>query len=253
VATRLTPKLVNTNLQAMNVPVSERMTAEERRHAILMAAQPLFAARGFEGVTTREVAEAAGVSEALLYRHFQGKADLYDAVQTCCIGQATTDARRLQELPDSTATLVLACYLVMRNIELGTAPGGAQQDVPRLILRSLLEDGVFARGFVKMAASHFLEKLERCIRAGIEAGEIEESFDHALTGAWFAHHLAGAIVFYRLPGESVVDYPGAPSIDEMLDRSVRFALRGLGLTRAAIEKYYQPAAFALLRGEAGRP
>ena len=47
-----------------------RLDSDERRQAIVEAAVPLFARKGFSGATTRELAEAAGVSEALLYRHF---------------------------------------------------------------------------------------------------------------------------------------------------------------------------------------
>jgi AcrR family transcriptional regulator len=224
------------------------MSAEERRLAIVTAAQPLFAAKGFDAVTTREVAEAAGISEALLYRHFEGKAALYDAVQASCIHNATVDARRIEALPDDTATLVLAVYLVMRNIELNSLPGGPQHDVPRLTLRSLLTDGEFARVFINSAAAHFLAKLERCVRAAAAAGDLQDPVEDALAGAYLAHHLAAAIVFYRLPGGAVVDYPGGADPERLFDLSVRFALRGLGLSRAAIERHYQPAAFALLRG-----
>ena len=46
------------------------MDAADRRTAIMVIATPLFARRGFAGTTTKEIAEAAGVSEALLFRHF---------------------------------------------------------------------------------------------------------------------------------------------------------------------------------------
>jgi hypothetical protein len=140
----------------------------------------------------------------------------------------------------------------MRNIEIGTGPGGAQRDVPPLMLRSLLSDGQFSRDFIRTAASHFLAKLERCVRAGIAAGEIEGEQDEVVTGAWFAHHLAAAIVFFRLPG-AVVDYPVGDDSEHLFELWVRFVLRGLGLRRDVIERYYQPAAFALLRGEPARP
>src|SRR5688572_13557528 len=106
----------------MGVPSTDRMTAEDRREAIVMAAAPLFAAKGFDAVTTREVAEAAGVSEALLYRHFDNKAALYGAIQDTCIARATADAARIESLPDSTATLVLAAYLIMAKIQLASLP-----------------------------------------------------------------------------------------------------------------------------------
>lgn len=59
---------------------STRLTAGERRQAIIEAASKLFAEKGFRGVTTREVAQAVGVSEPVLYQHFQTKRDLYVAI-----------------------------------------------------------------------------------------------------------------------------------------------------------------------------
>jgi AcrR family transcriptional regulator len=231
----------------MAAPSTDRMTAEDRREAIVEAAAPLFAAKGFDAVTTREVAEAAGVSEALLYRHFDNKAALYEAIQDTCIVRATADAARIEALPDSTGTLVLAAYLIMSNIQLGSLPGHPNENIPRLILRSLLTDGHFARGFVGSTSAKWIAKIERCIRAGIEAGEVEETFEHALGCAWFSHHIACAMVFYRLPGDFVVSYPGGNDPERLLELSMKFALRGLGLTAKAIATYYQPQAFALLR------
>ena len=47
---------------------------------LLDAAELLFADRGFFGVTTRQVAEEAGVDVALIYYHFKNKSGLFDAV-----------------------------------------------------------------------------------------------------------------------------------------------------------------------------
>ena len=44
------------------------------------AAEELFAERGFYGVTTRQVADSAGVDDALIYYHFKNKSALFDAV-----------------------------------------------------------------------------------------------------------------------------------------------------------------------------
>ena len=59
---------------------SERLPALERRQAIIEAAAGLFAEKGFRGVTTRELAQAVGVSEPVLYQHFQTKRDIYEAI-----------------------------------------------------------------------------------------------------------------------------------------------------------------------------
>ncbi|MCB2047022.1 MAG: helix-turn-helix transcriptional regulator [Novosphingobium sp.] len=47
---------------------------------IRASALQLFAERGYAGATTQEIARNADVSETLLFRHFGGKAKLYDAV-----------------------------------------------------------------------------------------------------------------------------------------------------------------------------
>jgi TetR/AcrR family transcriptional regulator len=57
-----------------------RMSAEERRRQLLEIAIDLFSQHGFSGTTTREIALAAGVTEAIIFRHFATKQDLYSAI-----------------------------------------------------------------------------------------------------------------------------------------------------------------------------
>jgi len=56
------------------------MAGEERRLQILEVAVRLFSQRGFRGTTTKEIAQAAGVSEAMVFRHFATKEELYAAI-----------------------------------------------------------------------------------------------------------------------------------------------------------------------------
>ena len=55
----------------------ERITSEQRRLRIIDAALNLFAKKGFAGTRTREIAEAAGISETLIFQHFKTKEELY--------------------------------------------------------------------------------------------------------------------------------------------------------------------------------
>lgn len=57
-----------------------RMTGDKRREQILETAVNLFSQRGFKGTTTKEIARAAGVSEAMVFRHFENKDALYEAI-----------------------------------------------------------------------------------------------------------------------------------------------------------------------------
>ena len=56
------------------------MSGEDRRRQLLDVAIELFSQRGFSGTTTREIAAAAGVTEAIIFRHFATKQDLYAAI-----------------------------------------------------------------------------------------------------------------------------------------------------------------------------
>lgn len=57
-----------------------RMTGDERRDQILHIAIKLFSQNGFRGTTTKKIAEEAGVSEAMVFRHFATKSELYHAI-----------------------------------------------------------------------------------------------------------------------------------------------------------------------------
>jgi len=58
--------------------------AEDRREAVLEAAVPIFARRGLLATPTTEVAKAAGISHAYLFRLFPTKIDLAVAVAARC-------------------------------------------------------------------------------------------------------------------------------------------------------------------------
>ena len=61
-----------------NPPVlRKRLKAEERRSQLLGIAKKLFSECGFENTTTKAIAAAAGVTEAIIFRHFASKEELY--------------------------------------------------------------------------------------------------------------------------------------------------------------------------------
>jgi AcrR family transcriptional regulator len=68
-----------------------RLSAEERRAAVLECACHVFAKGGYQGATTAEIARGAGVTEPILYRHFASKRDLYLA----CLREAWKECREM--------------------------------------------------------------------------------------------------------------------------------------------------------------
>src|ERR1041384_8647064 len=84
-----------------------KLPSSERRQAIVDAVTGVFAEKGFHATTSRELARAAGVSEALIYRHFPSKETLYAAMlDACAKGPAFEEFNRILALKPSTETLI---------------------------------------------------------------------------------------------------------------------------------------------------
>lgn len=66
-----------------------RLAADERRAQIVTAARRLFAKSGFDATTTRQIAAEAGISDALIYRHFPDKQALLRAIVDAGIARFT--------------------------------------------------------------------------------------------------------------------------------------------------------------------
>jgi len=60
------------------------MSAEERREEVLQAAQVAFAEDGYQGTSTEDVAERAGISQPYIFRLFGSKRELFIAVVERC-------------------------------------------------------------------------------------------------------------------------------------------------------------------------
>ena len=74
------------------------------RDRIAAVAAPLFADRGFAGVSMRDIAQAVGVKAASLYNHYSDKDALYAASlegvfvrRAALVEEATAAARSLEE------------------------------------------------------------------------------------------------------------------------------------------------------------
>src|ERR1700757_4008152 len=122
-----------------------RMTSDLRRQLILGAAKRCFARHGFAGTTTKSVAAAAAISEALLFKHFPSKAALYAEIlaEEC---EADPDLAHLLGQEPSTAALVeLVRNMVRCFLEISDGPDAQEAQRLRLMITSHLEDGEFAR------------------------------------------------------------------------------------------------------------
>ena len=139
---------------------------EGRREQILAAATDLFARQGFQGTTTREIAQRAAVNEAIIFRHFVSKEDLYWAV----IEHKCEEARGRN---------IVAEYISLLPVEevfVGIASAFLrlrQQDssLGRLLLFSALERHELSQRFFRTHMENFYQALGAYIHRQIKAGK----------------------------------------------------------------------------------
>jgi AcrR family transcriptional regulator len=130
--------------------------AMTKRDAICDAALTLFAEKGFEATTTREIAEQAGAAEGTLYRHFDGKADLAQSLYRRCTTQlkeilsdrdepSSTPPDRLEAIVrgifDFYATKPASCTYLLSVRESGVAAEAAAPSPPMRMIADVLDDG----------------------------------------------------------------------------------------------------------------
>ncbi len=133
------------------------MAAEDRRLQILQVAVSLFSHRGFVGTTTKEIAHAAGVSEAMVFRHFANKQELYSAIldHKACSGDSMNPeemvADALQEKDDRA---------VFERLALGALEHHeCDPEFQRLLLHAALEGHELAQMFFEKFVRRVYELL----------------------------------------------------------------------------------------------
>ena len=138
------------------------MAGEERRSQILAVAVSLFSQKGFRGTTTKEIAQAAGVSEAMVFRHFATKEELYAAIldhKACShdkFDPAVMATEAIKRKDDRA---------VFESLALGALNHHEKDpEFQRLLLHSALEKHQLAEMFFNEFVRHVYEFLSAYIR-----------------------------------------------------------------------------------------
>lgn len=174
-----------------------RLPGEERRRQIIEAAATLFSRKGFRGTTTREIAGAVGVSEAMLFKHFATKEELYAAIiETRSHGRRVLDtAVAAAEREDDAEVLrTLAREMIERTRTDAT--------LMRLTFFSALEGHALSDMMFRSRVQQLDEFLSRYFEKRIAAGAFR-SLD-ALQAAWnflgmVAYHVQRQELFGQKP------------------------------------------------------
>ncbi|TKB90212.1 MAG: TetR/AcrR family transcriptional regulator [Nitrospira sp.] len=165
----------------------QRASAGDRQASLIAAAASLFAAKGFNGTTTKEIAKAVGVSEALVFKYFPTKRTLYAAI----LAEKVTMNELLDVVEaavikrdDHRVFTMIASYRIRPNVD---------STFLRLLLFSALEGHELSELFFGKHHKVFYDYLAAYIRTRIKDGAFR-SVDPLLAARAFI----GMVVHHRL-------------------------------------------------------
>jgi AcrR family transcriptional regulator len=150
--------------------VNVRFSAEDRRQQILETAMDLFGRQGYLGTTTRQIAEVAGVNEAIIFRHFPTKDDLYWEVLDRKIRDGQGSARMVAQLNSGREARDVFVAIGRDFLERRT-----QDPAPiRMMLFTALENHKLSSRFFHTHIADAYELLADYIRGEIGAGRFRD-------------------------------------------------------------------------------
>lgn len=146
-----------------------RMSREERRESIVDAALQTFSRLGFRGATTRRLAQAAGITEVTLFRHFPAKEDLFRAVLDKYSILPVLRAEMLEPPPPGGGRKALR-DLARRFMGILQE----REDLIRLILSEAVVNPEMARMMFRQGPGRFYEDAAKLLAAYGERGEVRQ-------------------------------------------------------------------------------
>jgi AcrR family transcriptional regulator len=152
------------------LPAKCRLPEEVRRAQLIEAAIRLFAQKGFQGTTTKEIAEDAGVNEALIFRYFHSKQDLYAAIldygsSQVSVEQWIEELRPFAERRDDESVFSRLAHRLLED-----------HPVRRAFLRLMLYSALEQHELARMCRERGRVPLENFLAGYIESRQREGAF-----------------------------------------------------------------------------
>ncbi len=172
-----------------------RMTGCARREQLIRVAIQLFSQKGFRGTTTKDIAVAAHVNEAIIFRHFARKEDLYAAIldyKACELGAGdwVEGIGEAAERNDDEAVFRLLATRILNHYR-------ADRNFLRLMLYSALEGHELTNMFrdrqVRPVFEFMVSYIRRRQRAGMFRHVKPSAVVRAFNGMVHHHGLVGSL------------------------------------------------------------
>lgn len=214
-------KVIPTRRRRARMPGRPAVAAEEDvRSALLDAAGKLFLKHGFERVTARQIAAAAGTTPAMIHYYFTNKLGLFRAM----LDRAITPLReRLAALPQADDSLDVSTLITMHMRMVA-----ANSWIPVFILNEVLvEKGRFRASFLREVASRQLPLVIELLERGRASGRFRPELNPRLAALSLLSLCMFPFLTKAVSAPALgLKYEGE-ELDQLIDHTSRLFLRGI--------------------------
>lgn len=191
---------VHSRTSTMKTTSQTKPSHSNGEQAILVAAESLFAEKGFDAVSMSAIAALANTSKPNIYHHFKNKDELYIAVMKTAVQRSSALLDSLEKAPGS------------HGQHLADFSAGQLQNIlansrsSKLILREALSDGSpREQDIAKHVVGGIFARVVAMVRSGQQEGEFREDLDPALA----SFLLVAANMFFFQAGPVIQHIPEA--------------------------------------------
>ena len=202
-------------------PAGRRLAGAERRKQILDTAARVFARKGFEGATTREIARACGVSESALYKYFPSKTAIFNDVLEQRIGSIDFESF-LSGIPRELDLLKTFQMVAKKILDVGFGDPLIQ----KLLLAATLTGSPEAKRLFFQWRGPFIDFIEKRLKEGIHRGEVRE-IDPTLTARAFVGMVNDCVLNCNLWDQLDVYDADGVNRERLVKNNVPIFVRGL--------------------------
>jgi AcrR family transcriptional regulator len=199
-----------------NKLITSRLPTQERQGEIVAAALRLAESNSPAAITTTELAEAVGLSQGALFKHFPNKEAVWLAAMQWLVDnlmQTLTQAAQAADSPGAALRQVFEAHVAF----VSRHPG-----VPRLIFHVLQQPGLpDLKSLAREMMQQYRTLVRQLLHQAIARGDIAADLNLDAAATMFLGQLQGLVMQSLMTGQSATMLRQAPAVFELFQRALR--------------------------------
>lgn len=217
--------------------MKKNLKAPERKNKILSSLQDLIIKKQFSKLTTKEMAKHVGVSEALIFKHFKNKEDIYQQIKESILNELNFPFIALKELKDENPVkaiiYIVALIFYSMNDLLEKEVSKRAKGINYIINNIEIGDNILIRKILEKYLKPYLDFFNECFSEINSLEKVNKDNSQLL----FVYYLSNHISSYHFSFEKIFRKGNKK---KFIEDAILFSLRGIGIQQKDIDTFFLP-------------